>query len=106
MVSQKTLDLIVKRLVKAAKPTKIILFGSHARGDASEDSDLDLLVIKRAVGNRGEEMVRLLTVLDGLDVPVDLLVYSESEVKARRNWFSSVVSWALKEGRILYETQN
>ena len=105
MIPKRTLDLIVKRLVKAAQPTKIIMFGSHARGNADEGSDLDLLVVKREVANRGEEMVRLLIALGEVDVPVDVLVYSENDIKARRNWSSSAVHWALKEGRILYEAQ-
>ena len=36
---------ITRRIVKTSDPDKVILFGSHARGDASPDSDLDLLVI-------------------------------------------------------------
>jgi predicted nucleotidyltransferase len=45
--------------VAAAQPLKVILFGSHARGDADDYSDVDLLVIEVTVPDRCEEMVRL-----------------------------------------------
>ncbi len=49
----------VKRIAEAAQPEQILLFGSHARGDARDDSDLDLLVIESEVTDRAAEMVRL-----------------------------------------------
>ena len=65
MIDSKTLKQITTKLVKAAHPSKIIVFGSYARGDADEGSDLDLLVIEPVVSNKREEMARLrLAVLD------------------------------------------
>jgi predicted nucleotidyltransferase len=49
----------VERLVAAARPKQIILFGSHARGDADDHSDIDLLVVEPVVDDRFEEMIRL-----------------------------------------------
>jgi len=46
MISQKTIKQAVSKIVAAAEPCKVILFGSYARNEATEDSDLDLLVIK------------------------------------------------------------
>ena len=54
MISEKTIQEAVERLVAAANPNKIILFGSYARGDATEDSDLDLMVIAHEVPNAGD----------------------------------------------------
>ena len=59
MISEAIIQQVVERLVKAANPSKVILFGSYARGDATEDSDLDLMVIEQEVQNAGEEMIRL-----------------------------------------------
>ena len=77
------LNTALKRLVAAAQPSRIILFGSHARGDADDHSDVDLLVVEPAVSDRYEEMVRLNRALKGLLMPVDLLVVSEMEFEQR-----------------------
>ena len=103
-VPRKTLDLIVKRLIRAAQPTKIILFGSHARGDAEEGSDLDLLVVKREVANRLEEIVRLREAIGKVGMGIDLLVYTPDEFDAKRDWSSTAIYWAVREGKTLYET--
>jgi len=73
----------VNRLVAAAQPLKVILFGSHARGEADDHSDVDLLVIEVTVSDRYEEMVRLNRALKGLLMPVGLLVVSEQEFEIR-----------------------
>lgn len=104
MIDEKTLHEVVERIVAAAKPSRVILFGSYGRGDADQDSDLDLMVIERRVDNRGEEMIRLQEVAGNVGVGVDVLVYSEVEVEKRRDWCTSPVYWALREGRTLYAT--
>jgi predicted nucleotidyltransferase len=59
-ISSDVIELAGRRLAAAARqPARVLLFGSHARGDASPDSDLDFLVIERDVPNRHAEMVRL-----------------------------------------------
>jgi predicted nucleotidyltransferase len=92
----------VNRLVAAAHPLKVILFGSHARGDADDHSDVDLLVIAVTVSDRYEEMVRLNRVLKGLLMPVDLLVVSEQEFEQRSATPGTVEHTARREGQVLY----
>ena len=104
MIDEQTLHEVVERIVAAAQPSRVILFGSYGRGDADQDSDLDLMVIERRVDNRGEEMIRLQEAVGNVDVGVDVLVYSEGEVEERRDWCTSPVYWALREGRTLYDT--
>jgi uncharacterized protein len=60
----------------AQSPARVIVFGSHARGDARDGSDLDFLVIERDVANRAVEMARLRDALPPLNVPVDVIVVS------------------------------
>lgn len=71
----------VTRLVREANPCKIILFGSHARGDQTGESDLDFLIILPEVIDRPADMVRLQACLSGLGVPADVLVFSEQQVE-------------------------
>ncbi|MCP4650395.1 MAG: nucleotidyltransferase domain-containing protein, partial [PVC group bacterium] len=66
MITQETINQAVSQLAIAATPCKIILFGSYARNEATENSDLDLLVIKPQLENKGQEMVRLSNVIDNI----------------------------------------
>jgi uncharacterized protein len=60
VVTEEILQVAARQLMDAAQsPSRVILFGSHARGDADADSDLDFLVIERDVTDRFGEMVRL-----------------------------------------------
>ena len=58
MLSQKTIQQAVKRIVQTAQPNKVILFGSYARGDSTPDSDLDLMVILPGQPDKVAEMIR------------------------------------------------
>jgi uncharacterized protein len=93
---------IVEILIEAAHPTKIILFGSHARGDGRMDSDVDLVVVERDVPSRYEEMVRLTRALAPLRIPIDVLVYSEADVAEKGEWLGTALRSALLEGEVLY----
>ena len=59
MLSEEKIQSVVERIVQVAQPSKVILFGSYARGNANENSDLDLMVIEPHVADSGREMVRL-----------------------------------------------
>jgi len=93
-----------QRIREAAPPnSRVILFGSHARGEANEDSDLDFLVIERDVEDRHAEQVRLRRVLRSLRIPVDVLVVSERYADEWGSAFGSIVYAALTEGRVFDE---
>jgi predicted nucleotidyltransferase len=102
MIAQQTIQDAVQRIVSAANPTRVILFGSYARGEANEDSDLDLMVVEKDLADVGEEMVRLRSAVGCIGIGVDVLVYSEKEFAKRREWCSSPVYWAVREGKVLY----
>jgi predicted nucleotidyltransferase len=102
MVTHEQIDAAVRLLAEAAPPARIILFGSHARGDAREDSDVDLLVIEPQVEDRAREMVRLRRLLRPLRIPVDILVYSVDEVARWGGQPGSALFWALREGTVVH----
>ena len=94
---------LTKLLVQAAKPKCVILFGSHARGEATEDSDLDVMVVEENVTDRIGEMVRLNRLLRPLDLAVDLLVVSAEKFDYWSETPGNVYFEAATEGRVLYE---
>jgi predicted nucleotidyltransferase len=95
-------------VAREVEPEAIILFGSHATGDARPDSDVDLLVIEATPFGPGRdrrgEMIRLWRALSGFAVGKDILVYSRDEVERWRDARNHVVARALREGRLLYGT--
>ena len=101
------LDKMVKAIVDEADPEQVILFGSHARGDATADSDLDLVIVEAQPFGTGRdrrtEAMRLWRALAAFDVPIDLLVYSRDEVSYWRDSLNHVLARALREGKVLYE---
>lgn len=96
---------IVNKIVAAVHPVKIILFGSYARGDMREGSDIDILVVENEVKNKGKEMVKLRSVIGNVGVGVDVLVYSNREIEERGHLPGTALYEALKEGRTLYEAR-
>ena len=89
-------------LIEVAQPERVILFGSHARGQATAQSDIDLLVIERHVEDRAREMVRLRRALRPLRIPVDLLVYSTEDVARWGHQPGSALYAALHEGQVIH----
>ena len=94
------------RLLAEALPTesKVILFGSHGRGDATADSDFDFLVIEPSVPSKAKEMVRLRDALDPLRVAADVVVVPRDYVEEWGDVPGTMLHDALREGRVLAET--
>lgn len=90
-----------RRLVEAAPAARVILFGSHARGNAGERSDIDLLVIEPEVENAALESVRLMRALRELRLPVEVVVVSERDAEDWQEVRGSLVHTAITEGRVL-----
>lgn len=99
----KELAKIIKILVTSYKPERVVLFGSAGRGDYSEDSDLDLLVIKEGLDKitRQERSIKVNTLLPH-NLPMDILVYTPYEIKKRLYLGDPFIKNILSEGRVLY----
>jgi uncharacterized protein len=105
MTSTEVIEQIGTLLGKAAPPnSRVVLFGSHARGTAHADSDYDVLVIEPTVDSPIQESVRLRAELDDLEVPIDVVVVDEAKAERRAAMRGSMVERALREGRLLAQT--
>ena len=94
---------VVRRIVEAASPEKIVLFGSAARGTMGPDSDLDLLVIKAGKFNHNRVARAIYRNMSG-EIGVDAIVATPEEVERYRNSHCLVICPAMREGKVVYET--
>lgn len=103
MISDELIREAVGRIVAAAQPSKVIPFGSYGRGDPNAGSDLDLLIIEPELADRYDDMMRLRDAVGPIGAGVDILVCSEEEAERRRQVPGTVVYWALKDGKVVYD---
>jgi predicted nucleotidyltransferase len=97
------IDEMVRRIVARFAPERIVLFGSHARGDAGPESDVDLLVVMEVEGSRRRKTAEVRRALSGLGVPKDLVVVTPEQFERGRDLVGTVVRPAVREGKVLYE---
>ncbi len=93
---------MVRRLVDRFDPEQIILFGSHARGTATADSDIDLLVVMPVSGSRREKQIEMRVALHDIAVPKDIIVATPEQVARQRDIVGTIIRPALHEGKVLY----
>ncbi len=94
---------IVARIVRAADPEKIVLFGSAARNTMGPDSDYDLLVIKRGKFDYWRQVEAIRKQLWGAGAAVDIVLATPEDVERYRDSFCLVICPAMKEGKVVYE---
>jgi predicted nucleotidyltransferase len=94
---------MVERIVARFRPQQIILFGSHARGEAGPDSDVDLLVVMPVTGSRRKQAAAIAVEVSGLGLPKDVIVVTPEEVERDRNVPGTMIYPALREGTVLYD---
>jgi uncharacterized protein len=98
------LEEVIRRLVKAYQPSQIYLFGSHARDEATDDSDFDLLVVVPESARPEQRRSRLAyEVLWGTGTAADVLVSTASEFERRAHLNASLAGIVRWEGKLVYD---
>jgi len=103
MTTNEAISEMTERIVQRFHPVRIILFGSHARGDARPDSDVDLLVVLPQVDDKRESAVQIRQALADLPVAKDIIVTTPSELERFGDMIGLIYRPALREGKVLYE---
>ena len=93
----------VGRLVDQFEPERILLFGSRARGDATDCSDVDLLVVMPDGTDRRQTAIEMYVALGDLPAAKDIVVTTPAHIAQRGHIIGSVLRPALREGMVLYE---
>jgi uncharacterized protein len=100
--SNQLIEQIADRVSAASSaPAKIVLIGSYARGDANDQSDLDLVVLHKEEIDRASEYRRLITEIQTLATNVDLILMQDEEFEWRSLVGGTLPYWAKQEGRVL-----
>jgi uncharacterized protein len=106
MITEYKISEIIKKIASGYNPEKIILFGSYASGTATEDSDIDIFVIKDSELPRPQRTMQLRRMLLGSQIPMDIIVYTPSEVDKEKEEKHSFVYTVLNSGKTVYERNN
>ena len=101
----KLIDELVRRIVEAVHPLRIILFGSAARGEIGPNSDLDVLVVMPNGIHRRKTVQEIYRNLWGFGFAKDIIVVTESDVREYGSNPYMVIKKALEEGRELYDVR-
>lgn len=96
------LDEVVRRIVEAAHPLKIILFGSAARGDGGPESDLDVLVVMPNGTHRRHTAQDLYQRLVGIEIGVDIVVATPADLEKHKHTIGLIYKSVLRDGKELY----
>jgi predicted nucleotidyltransferase len=100
------IDEIIPIIVSLASPDQIILFGSYARGDNTEKSDIDLLIIKKGLKNGFDiiDSIYMAFYENKIKIPVDLLTIDYNRYIEINNEIGYIYKTIKEQGRVLYGT--
>lgn len=97
------IEEMIRRIAERFQPERIILFGSHARGTAGPDSDVDLLVVMEVSGGKRQQAVEIDLALADVGLPKDVIVATPEDVARDRDLVGTIIRPALLEGKVVYE---
>jgi len=97
------LEQVTRTIIERFHPKRIVLFGSHARGDASSDSDLDLFIEMQTSRRLPERAIEVKAAFGLRPWPLDVVVYTPEEVQRLQGVNGTLLSTIEKEGKVLYD---
>ncbi len=97
------LDEMIQRIVQRFHPDRIILFGSHATGKSTGDSDFDLLIVMSVEGSRRSKANEIDLALADRTIPIDVIVVTPDQFERQRDMIGTIIREAVQEGKIVYE---
>ncbi len=103
MTSEAIIATMLERIVGRFRPSRVVLFGSQARGTAAEGSDVDLLVVMGDAPDKRRTAVEIRRSLGDLPASKDIVVTTPDEIERRGHVVGTVLHSALREGRVVYE---
>ncbi len=106
MIDTRQINDIVTKIAVNYNPDKIILFGSYAHGDYTDNSDLDLILIKETGIPRHKRGLEVRRLFYGLPVPMDFKIYTSTEFDDELSNQYSFLSSAIKGSKVLYERKD
>ena len=104
-MDNKLISIMTERIVRDFDPLQIILFGSQARGDADQDSDIDLLVVFGELRDKRKTALDIDRALSDLPVAKDIIVSTPEELERNRARIGSVLRYAQQEGKVLWKNR-
>lgn len=99
----RTVQTMVDRIVEQVRPIRVVLFGSHARGQDTVHSDIDLLVVLATVADKRKTAVEIRRLLADFPVAKDIVVTTPDEIARRGDLPGTVLRSALRDGTVVYE---
>ena len=102
-MDRKRVEEIAAIIVKKFNPFRVVVFGSHSRGEAGDDSDLDLFVEMESEKRPAERAIEVSAVFCLRKWPLDVVVYTPAEVQRLRGVRGTLLSVIEAEGEVLYE---
>jgi predicted nucleotidyltransferase len=103
MVERTKIRSFCKTVAKQFHPQKIILFGSYASGRPTGDSDVDLFIVMPRAREQGERVSVQIRHAVPRDFPLDLVVWTPTEVAKRLRWGDTFLREIMEKGEVMYE---
>jgi len=100
------IDKIIPLIVSLVSPDQIVLFGSYARGDYKEKSDIDLLIIKKNLRNEREINNILYKAFfeNKINIPIDIISIDYNKYMNLNNEIGYIYKTIKEQGKIIYGT--